>query len=100
MVDIVKLEKTLFSSLQSEFQILLNKLNDNSITYSNNYFKKLLLINKQIMVLENMINELKIDIIKNESTNISLEVKDNLKDIKTIELFKPYMLYYRFLLDN
>ena len=103
MTDIIKLEKTLFSSLHSKFQKLLNQLN-NSNKNSNNYLNKILLINKQILILENMINELKYDIIK-DSDNLdnldnSDELNEHLKDIDTIEVFKPYMLYYRLLLDN
>ena len=57
---------------------------------------------KSMRLLENMMYELKIDVFSN-NTSINQtklqELEDYNKNEKALEHFKPYMLYYRFLLE-
>lgn len=102
MSNIVDLESGLFSNLQSEFykfKNVLDKTNTNNIN-----LKKIILMNEQMRILENMLYELKIDLYsqnfnKLNDTDINDELNDYEKNQKVIEYFKPYMVYYRFLLN-
>jgi len=105
MSNIVDLESGLFSNLQSEFykfKNVLNKTNTNNIN-----LKKIILMNEQMRILENMLYELKIDLYSQHinklndinEPNINDELNDYEKNQKVIEYFKPYMFYYRFLLN-
>lgn len=102
MSNIIELEKGLFSNLQSEFYKFINSLSSN--TDNKQLSEKIILLNEQMRLLENMLYELKIDIYSNNSNNSNnLFIKDQLndyeKDQKVIEKFKPFMLYYRFMLQ-
>jgi len=102
MSNIVDLESGLFSNLQSEFykfKNVLDKTNTNNIN-----LKKIILMNEQMRILENMLYELKIDLYsqnfnKLNDTDVNDELNDYEKNQKVIEYFKPYMVYYRFLLN-
>ena len=101
MTNIVDLEKGLFSNLQSEFYKFINILDKKPDTLDELYLKKIIMLNEQMRLLETMIYELKIDKIKNlkcEDKNDELLV-DYDKDQKVLDYFKPFMIYYRFLLD-
>ena len=99
MDSIVHFEAALFSNLQSEFQKLMNALKKSTNTHT---LKKILLLNEQMRLLENMMYELKIDIYSN-NTSLNSDNKqlldDYSKDQDVIDKFKPLMLYYRFLLN-
>ena len=99
MDSIVHFETALFSNLQSEFQKLMNTLKKSTNTHT---LKKILLLNEQMRLLENMMYELKIDIYSN-NTSLNLDNKELLdnysKDQAVIDKFKPLMLYYRFLIN-
>lgn len=102
MSNIIELEKGLFSNLQSEFHKFINSLKTNS--NSKHLSEKIILLNEQMRLLENMLYELKIDIYSNNSNDsndstIKEQLNDYEKDKKVIEKFKPYMLYYRFMLE-
>ena len=102
MSNIVDLESGLFSNLQSEFYKFKNVLNKTNT--NNNNLKKIILMNEQMRILENMLYELKIDLYsqnfnKLNDTDINDELNDYEKNQKVIEYFKPYMVYYRFLLN-
>ena len=101
MSNIIELEKGLFSNLQSEFYKFINSLKNNSDTKQ--FSEKIILLNEQMRLLENMLYELKIDIYRNNTHNNSIYVKEQLndyeKDKKIIEKFKPLMIYYRLILD-
>ena len=99
MSNIIELEKGLFSNLQSEFYKFINSLKNNSDTKQ--LSEKIILLNEQMRLLENMLYELKIDIYSNNPTNISIkdQLNDYEKDQKVLEIFKPFMLYYRFMLQ-
>ena len=59
-------------------------------------------MNEQMRILENMLYELKIDLYsqnENNELNVNDELDDYEKNQKVIEYFKPYMFYYRFLLN-
>ena len=105
MSNIVDLESGLFSNLQSEFYKFKNVLNKTNT--NNNNLKKIILMNEQMRILENMLYELKIDLYSQHinklndinEPNINDELNDYEKNQKVIEYFKPYMVYYRFLLN-
>ena len=99
-MEISSLEKGLFSNLQSEFYKFINILENNNSNDS--YFKKIIIMNEQMRLLENMIHELKMDIYINNTntTNIINKQIDNYdKDQKVLDYFKPFMLYYRMILN-
>jgi len=99
MDSIVHFEAALFSNLQSEFQKLMNALQKSTNTHT---LKKILLLNEQMRLLENMMYELKIDIYSN-NTSLNSDNKQMIEDYskhqEVIDKFKPLMLYYRFLLN-
>jgi hypothetical protein len=99
MSNIIELEKGLFSNLQSEFYKFINSLANN--TDNKQLSEKIILLNEQMRLLENMLYELKIDVYSNNPTNISIkdQLNDYEKDQKVLEIFKPFMLYYRFMLQ-
>jgi len=101
MSNIIELEKGLFSNLQSEFYKFINSLKINSD--NKHLSEKIILLNEQMRLLENMLYELKIDIYSNNTHNNSISVKEQLndyeKDNKIIEQFKPLMIYSRLILD-
>ena len=105
MSNIVDLESGLFSNLQSEFYKFKNVLNKTNT--NNNNLKIIILMNEQMRILENMLYELKIDLYSQHinklndinEPNINDELNDYEKNQKVIEYFKPYMFYYRFLLN-
>ena len=99
MSNIIELEKGLFSNLQSEFYKFINSLANN--TDNKQLSEKIILLNEQMRLLENMLYELKIDVYSNNPNNISIkdQLNDYEKDQKVLEIFKPFMLYYRFMLQ-
>jgi hypothetical protein len=102
MTNIIELEKGLFSNLQSEFYKFINSLKNNSD--NKHLSEKIILLNEQMRLLENMLYELKIDIYSNNTNNntslfLKEQIDDYEKDKKVIEKFKPFMLYYRLILD-
>ena len=99
---IIELEKGLFSNLQSEFYKFINSLENDSVCKKTHISEKIILLNEQMRLLENMLYELKIDIYSNNSIRSKLvtnQLTDYDKDKKVIEKFKPFMLYYRFMLE-
>ena len=100
MSNIIELEKGLFSNLQSEFYKFINSLKNNSDTKQ--FSEKIILLNEQMRLVENMLYELKIDIYTNNTNNdssIKEQLNDYEKDQKIIDNFKPLMIYSRLLLD-
>ena len=100
MSNIIELEKGLFSNLQSEFYKFITSLKNNSDTKQ--FSEKIILLNEQMRLLENMLYELKIDIYTNNTNNdssIKEQLNDYEKDQKIIDKFKPLMIYSRLLLD-
>jgi hypothetical protein len=102
MTNIVELEKGLFSNLQSEFYKFINILDKTPNNLDELYLKKIIILNEQMRLLENMIYELKMDKLRNSSKvydNKTTELMiDYDKDQKVLDYFKPFMIYYRFLL--
>jgi hypothetical protein len=106
MTNIINLEKGVFSNLQSEFYKFINVLDKTSDTFDGLYLKKIIRMNEQMKLLETMIYELKIDQLKNiKELDNTLEpifqeqIDDDEKDKQVIDYFKPFMIYYRFLLE-
>jgi len=102
MTTIVDLEKGLFSNLQSEFYKFMNVLDKTTNDCDELYLKKIIILNEQMRLLENMIYELKMDKLRNSNKideNKTNELIDDYdKDQKVLDYFKPFMIYYRFLL--
>ena len=102
MTNIVYLEKGLFSNLQSEFYKFMNVLDKTPIDNDDLYLKKIIILNEQMRLLENMIYELKMDKLRNSNKideHKTTELIDDYdKDQKVLDYFKPFMIYYRFLL--
>jgi|TARA_B110001469_G_C9616991_1_gene307280 hypothetical protein len=104
-MEISSLEKGLFSNLQSEFYKFIHILENHTNQHnkcSDSYLKKVIILNEQMRLLENMIHELKIDIYTNNvknTSNINKKIEDYDKDQKVLDYFKPFMLYYRFMLN-
>jgi len=99
MDNIIQFEHVVFSNLQSEFQKLLNAMKKSKNT---SVLNKILVLNEQMKMLENMMYELKIDIYSN-NTSLNSDNKELLDDYSknqdVIDKFKPLMLYYRLLLN-
>ena len=95
-LNLIQIEKNQFSSLQSEFFKLTNTLSKNINSINS--------INSKILELENLIKNLRITLNNNSNTQIKnknnkIELENHTKDLHTIEHFKPYMIYYRMMLD-
>ena len=101
MNEIRNLEVSLFSNLHSEFNKFINVLDNSQNKCKDDYLKKIIILNEHMRKLENMIYELKIDIYSNRKSDISIskELEDYEKDQQVIDKFKPFMLYYRCLID-
>ena len=103
MTNIVDLEKGLFSNLQSEFYKFINVLDKNNIDLDDLYLKKIIIFNEHMRLLENMIYELKMDKLrisnKIDYRNTNELIDDYNKNQKVLDYFKPFMIYYRFLID-
>ena len=100
-MEISSLEKGLFSNLQSEFYKFIYVLENKHTKCSDSYLKKVIILNEQMRLLENMIHELKMDIYTNniDTTIINKKIEDYDKDKKVLDYFKPFMLYYRLILN-
>jgi len=102
MNNLVDLEKGLFSNLQSEFYKFMNVLDKTSNKTDELYLKKIIILNEHMRLLENMLYELKMDTLRKSNkidthkTNVLIDDYD--KDQKVLDYFKPFMIYYRFLL--
>ena len=104
-MDISKLEKGLFSNLQSEFYKFINVTERHPNKCSDRYLKKIIIMNEHMRLLENMIHELKMDIYTNRPIDTSIdaridnEIENYDKDKMVLDYFKPIMIYYRLLLN-
>ena len=102
MINIVDLEKGLFSNLQSEFYKFTNVLDKTNIN-DDLYLKKIIILNEHMRLLENMIYELKMDKLMNSNKidehNTNELIDDYNKNQKVLDYFKPFMIYYRFLIN-
>jgi len=102
MNNLVDLEKGLFSNLQSEFYKFMNVLDKTSNKTDELYLKKIIILNEHMRLLENMLYELKMDTLRKSNkidahkTTVLIDNYD--KDQKVLDYFKPFMIYYRFLL--
>jgi hypothetical protein len=102
--NLIEVEKNLFNNLHSDFSKLFNTLHKYDLNIDTNILMKLLELNNNINKLQLDINSIKIDLLKKSSNSLNEFEKniiiDNDNDSKVLELFKPYMLYYRMLLDT
>ena len=93
-LDLVKTERILFSGLQSEFYKLINesKLNKKN---DKKFLKQILLINTKILELENIIRDIRV-----ENSDVDIDLEEYSKDEKVLDFFKPYIFFYRNMLNN
>ena len=95
-----EIEKSLFSSIQSEYYKLDNILKKKKL--DKDLLNNLNSINNDVMALEIKIKQIRLSLIdKDNDLSNGMNEKDNsdMKDIKTIENFKSLMIYYRMMLD-
>ena len=93
-LDLVKTEQIIFAGLQSEFCKLINKskLNQNQ---NRKFLKQILLINTKILELENIIRDIRV-----ENSDLDIDLEEYSKDEKVLDFFKPYIFFYRNMLNN
>ena len=93
-LDLVKTEQIIFAGLQSEFYKLINKskLNQNQ---NRKFLKQILLINTKILELENIIRDIRV-----ENSDLDIDLEEYSKDEKVLDFFKPYIFFYRNMLNN
>jgi len=93
-LDLVKTEQIIFAGLQSEFYKLINKskLNQNQ---NKKFLKQILLINTKILELENIIRDIRV-----ENSDLDIDLEEYSKDEKVLDFFKPYIFFYRNMLNN
>ena len=93
-LDLVKTERILFSGLQSEFYKLIN---ESKLNKKNNkkFLKQILMINTKILELENIIRDIRV-----ENSDIDIDLEEYSKDEKVLDFFKPYIFFYRNMLNN
>ena len=67
----------------------------------NHFYEKLSILNRKISEIDNLVNELSVDLVNNESYPISSELKNELKDFKEWDIFikkiYPYILYQQYI---
>ena len=92
-LDLVKTEQIIFAGLQSEFYKLINKskLNQNQ---NKKFLKQILLINTKILELENIIRDIRV-----ENSDLDIDLEEYSKDEKVLDFFKPYIFFYRNMLN-
>tara|TARA_Y100000591_G_C21762239_1_gene660728 strand:- start:555 stop:848 length:294 start_codon:yes stop_codon:yes gene_type:complete len=96
MGDLVKTEQILFSGLQSEFCKLTNILREKEPSkMKSKFLKQILLVNTKILELENMVRDIRV-----ESSEIDFDLEEYSKDEKVLDFFKPYIIFYRNMLNN
>ena len=93
MSSIVKTERILFSGLQSEFYKLINVLDKPKL--NSRILKQILLINNKILELENIIRDIRVEI-----SDLDIDLEEYSKDEKVLDFFKPYIIFYRNMLNN
>lgn len=95
-----EIEKSLFSSIQSEYYKLDNILKKKKL--DKNLLNNLNSLNNDVMALELKIKQVRLSLLDKDkylSNGMNEKDKSDLKDIKTIENFKSIMIYYRMMLD-
>ena len=97
---IYDIEKTYLSRFQSNFHKLLNSIKNTKYPLNETNLKKLLLINKSIDEINNLLEELDYDIIKqipnNQlSPNLKLQIEEYDENQKIIDDILPKLLYYQ-----
>jgi hypothetical protein len=90
------IQKTRFSSLQSEYHKMLNELRDNSVNINKDRLRQLIAINETMDLLESQV----IDFNEN-NCNVSKEQLENIeKNNNTINFLKQFAILHRFLQDS
>ena len=98
MSDLVKTEQIFFSGLQSEFQKLINVLRGketSKLTQNQKFLKQILLINTKMLELENIVRDIRV-----ENSEVDFDLEEYSKDETVLDFFKPYIIFYRNILNN
>ena len=99
--DLHDIEKNYFSNTHSNFSKFLKNIKNKNL--SNDNLKKIILLNKKMLEIDNLLQDINYNINK-KKTSISINIDKELKDFenndKTIKEFLPYMMYYRFLMES
>jgi len=99
--DLYDIEQNYFSNTHSNFAKLLKNIKNKNL--SNDNLKKIILLNKKMLEIDNLLQDINYNINKKNSSlsiNIDKELKEYENNDKTIKEFLPYMMYYRFLMES
>ena len=100
--DLIEIEKVYFSNTHRNFDRLIKNLK-NKKNISNENLKKLIILNKKMLEINNLLEEVNYNIDKKKnkcSINIDKELENYEKNDKAISSFLPYIMYYRFLMES
>lgn len=107
-INFINNQKLLFSSLQCEHDKLIRILENKNIDLNKEQIVMFIEINNNIHLLQNLINKLKINILDSSFSNLNSNLNNKKiheilsndeKDNIVLETFKPFMIYYRLLLE-
>ena len=96
--EIIDIEKSHFSNLHSNFSKLINKIKNSNNSLDKNTLKKIIILNKKFSELNNLLEDLNYN--NKNFKNIDEELENYEKNDKAVKKFLPYILFYRFLLEN
>jgi hypothetical protein len=105
--ELVNIEKNYFSEFHSNFSRFLNNINNiNNKDLNGDTLKKIIIINKKILEINNLLETINYKYNKNKKKNIEInididsELENYEKNDKSIKNFLPFLMYYRFLLET
>lgn len=99
-IEIYDIEKSYFSNTHKNYNIFLNNIKKKKL--SNDNLKKIIILNKRLLEINNILEDINYTIDKTKNTNklnIEKEITNYEKNDKTISQFLPYIMYYRLFLD-
>lgn len=100
-IDIHEIQKNYFSNTHSSFdKFLKNIKNKNNL--SNNNLKKIIILNKKMLEINNILDDINYEINKTKpklSINVEKELIEYENNDRAVKQFLPYMMYYRFIMD-
>ena len=102
-IDIHDIEKNHFSNTHSNFDKFLKNIKNKKNNLSNDNLKKIIILNKKMLEINNLLEDINYSINKKKSKlsiNIEKELKEYEDNDKTIRQFLPYMMYYRFQMES
>jgi len=99
--DIYVIEKAHFSNTHRNYSRFLNNINNKHL--SKDTLKKIILLNKKMLEINNLLEDVNYNIDKKKNNlpeHMERELQDYEKNDKAISHFLPYIIYYRFLLET